>query len=81
MEEKWHFFNAGSVLATVLCLAISFGFSFYINNFGTYNKLYGSIGALIALMIWFSILSLFLLVGFELNVSLARAKNKEFPKC
>lgn len=80
VEEKWHFFNAGSVLATALCLAISFGFSFYINNFGTYNKLYGSIGALIALMIWFSILSLFLIVGFELNVSLARAKNKEFPK-
>ncbi|PTB96070.1 YihY/virulence factor BrkB family protein [Marivirga lumbricoides] len=80
VEEKWHFFNVGSVLATALCLAISFGFSFYINNFGTYNKLYGSIGALIALMIWFSILSLFLIVGFELNVSLARAKNKEFPK-
>ncbi|MBK6266737.1 YihY/virulence factor BrkB family protein [Marivirga sp. S37H4] len=75
VQEKWHFFNPGSILATLLCLAASFGFSFYINNFGTYNKLYGSIGALIALMIWFSFLSLFLIVGLELNVSLDHAKK------
>jgi membrane protein len=80
VEEKWHFFNPGSILATFLCLAASFGFSFYINNFGTYNKLYGSIGALIAIMIWFSFLSLFLIVGLELNVSLDHAKNGKMVK-
>ncbi len=80
VKEKWHFFNPGSILATFLCLAASFGFSFYINNFGTYNKLYGSIGALIAIMIWFSFLSLFLIVGLELNVSLDHAKNGKMVK-
>lgn len=77
IHKKWHFFNPGSILATFLCLAVSFGFSFYINNFGTYNKLYGSIGALIAIMIWFSFLSLFLIIGLELNVSLEKAKNNK----
>lgn len=76
IHKRWHFFNPGSILATFLCLAASFGFSFYINNFGTYNKLYGSIGALIAIMIWFSFLSLFLIIGLELNVSLEKAKEK-----
>lgn len=74
VKERWHFFSPGSVLATIACLGTSFLFSFYINNFGTYNKLYGSIGALIAIMIWFSIMSLVLLIGFELNVSIERAK-------
>jgi membrane protein len=74
VHKRWHFFNPGSILATFLCMAVSFGFSFYINNFGTYNKLYGSIGALIAVMIWFSFLSLFLIIGLELNVSLERVK-------
>jgi membrane protein len=77
IHKKWHFFNPGSILATFLCLAASFGFSFYINNFGTYNKLYGSIGALIAIMIWFSFLSLFLIIGLELNVSLEKAKQSK----
>lgn len=77
IHKRWHFFNPGSILATFLCLAVSFGFSFYINNFGTYNKLYGSIGALIAIMIWFSFLSLFLIIGLELNVSLEKAKENK----
>ncbi len=80
VQKKWHFFNPGSILSTVLSLVASFGFSYYINNFGTYNKLYGSIGALIALMIWFSFLSLFLIVGLELNVSLERAKDKKLGR-
>lgn len=75
VKDRWHFFNPGSVVATLLSLAVSFGFSYYINNFGTYNKLYGSIGALIAIMIWFSFLSIFLMVGLEINVSLDKAKR------
>ncbi|SMG25221.1 membrane protein [Marivirga sericea] len=80
IHKKWHFFNPGSILATFLCLAVSFGFSIYINNFGTYNKLYGSIGALIAIMIWFSFLSLFLIIGLELNVSLEKAKENKLHR-
>ncbi|WKV12813.1 YihY/virulence factor BrkB family protein [Marivirga harenae] len=80
IHKRWHFFNPGSILATFLSLAASFGFSFYVNNFGTYNKLYGSIGALIAIMIWFSFLSLFLIIGLELNVSLEKAKENKFHR-
>ncbi len=73
IEYKWRFFSTGSLIATVLTLAVSYGFSFYISNFGTYNKFYGSIGALIALMIWFFLLAVIMLVGYELNASIHKA--------
>lgn len=80
VTSRWRFFSFGSFIATLLSLAVSYGFSFYINNFATYNKLYGSIGALIALMIWFSILSVILLVGFEINASIDKAVKASLDK-
>lgn len=73
VHYNWRFFSIGSLMATVLCLAVSYVFSFYITNFGTYNKLYGSIGALIGLMVWLYLLSSVLLVGYELNASIHKA--------
>lgn len=70
VHYNWSFFSIGSVLATFAGLGISYGFSFYITNFGTYNKIYGSIGALIALMIWIQLLTVVLLFGYEVNASL-----------
>ena len=70
VRKKWSFFSPGSTLATVLSILASTGFAFFINNFATYNKLYGSIGTVIALMIWLYINALVLLVGFELNASI-----------
>ena len=70
VHYNWRFFSIGSFLATILILAVSYGFSFYITNFGTYNKVYGSIGALIALMIWIQLLTVVLLFGYEINASL-----------
>jgi membrane protein len=70
VHYNWSFFSVGSVLATFAGLGISYGFSFYITNFGTYNKIYGSIGALIALMIWVQLLTVVLLFGYEVNASL-----------
>lgn len=75
IHDRWRFFSVGSALATLLCLAFSFGFSYYINNFGAYNKVYGSIGTLIALMIWQYMMSAMLLLGFEFNASLDRASS------
>ena len=75
VHYNWRFFSIGSLLATLLCLAVSYSFSFYITNFGTYNKLYGSIGVLIALMVWQLILSIVLLVGYELNASIHKAHS------
>jgi len=74
VKYKWGFFSPGSLIATIISLAISYGFSYYISKFGTYNKFYGSIGALIALMIWFYFLSITMLVGYEVNASIHKIK-------
>jgi membrane protein len=70
IHYNWRFFSIGSLIATLLCLAVSYGFSYYITNFGTYNKVYGSIGVLIALMVWVQLITVVLLVGYEINASI-----------
>lgn len=70
---NWRFFSIGSLLATILILAVSYGFSYYVTNFATYNKVYGSIGVLIALMIWIQLITIVLLVGYEINASIHNA--------
>lgn len=72
---KWSFMSPGAVLATVLAVLTSLGFTYYINNFSSYNKIYGSIGTLIVVMIWLYINSLILLIGFELNASIDLSKR------
>lgn len=70
IHYNWRFFSIGSFVATLLCLGVSYGFSYYITNFGTYNKVYGSIGVLIALMVWVQLITVVLLVGYEINASI-----------
>ncbi len=67
LHKRFGFLSFGSVVATILIILVSLGFSVYLNNFATYNKVYGSIGTLIALMLWFYLISYILLIGFELN--------------
>ena len=76
-KNKWKFFSAGSMLATLLSILASVGFAYYVNHFGTYNKLYGSIGTLIMIMVWIYFNSFILLLGFELNASIHSAKNQK----
>ena len=76
-KTSWRFFSAGSSLATFMSILISLGFSYYVNNFGQYNKLYGSIGTLIVIMLWLYFNSLTLLIGFELNASINSAHLKK----
>lgn len=73
--KKWKMFSEGAWLATILAIVTSVGFSYYINNFGNYNKLYGSIGTLLVLMIWLYLNSIIILVGFELNASIDLSKR------
>jgi membrane protein len=75
-KMKFRFISAGGTLATILSILISVGFSSYINNFGKYNTLYGSIGTLVVVMLWFYFMALILLIGFELNASIWSAQNK-----
>ena len=72
---KWKFLNTGAIMATVLAVLTTMGFNYYINNFSSYNKVYGSIGTLIILMIWLQLNSLILLIGFELNASIDYSKR------
>jgi membrane protein len=78
-KTKFRFFSAGVTLTTILSIVTSVGFSYYINNFGKYNTLYGSIGTLIVVMLSIYFNSLMLIIGFELNTSIwiARKRNKQ----
>lgn len=69
-KHGWRFINAGSTLSTLLTIVASLGFSYFVNNFAQFNKFFGSIGALMALMLWINFNALTLLIGFELNVSI-----------
>jgi membrane protein len=76
-RRKLSFFNPGALIATVLSLLTSVGFSFYVDNFGNYNKLYGSIGTLIVLMLWIQINCIILLFGYELNAGVAVLRSEK----
>lgn len=76
-KRKWSFFSAGSGLSTILSVISTYGFMFYVNNFNSYNKLYGSIGTLLVVMFLIYINAMVMLIGFELNVSIDRALEQE----
>ena len=75
VQKKWKLISPGSILATFLMILCTMGFSWYVNNFGNYNELYGSIGTVLILMLLIYFNSLVLLIGFELNVSLSSLKK------
>lgn len=68
--EKLSWFSPGTSLATTLSLLTSLGFSYFVNQYGTYNQVYGAIGALIVILLWIQINCFIILIGFELNASI-----------
>ena len=70
------FFSIGASFTTLLIVIFTYLFGLYIENFSTYNELYGSIGALLILMVYIWLNSNILLLGFELNASLIKMKKK-----
>jgi membrane protein len=76
---KWRFISAGGTLATLLSIITLAGFTYYINNFSQYNKLYGSIGILLIILLLMYVMSLIIFICFELNSSIyhAHAANEE----
>jgi membrane protein len=74
--RQTRFFSIGALVTTLLFLLTTYFFGLYINNFSQYNELYGSIGALLIMMFYIWINSNLLLLGFELNISLQRLKEK-----
>jgi len=75
VHKKWRMINPGSILATFLMILCTLGVSYWVNNFGLYNSLYGSIGTLLIIMLLIYFNSLVLLIGFELNVSISSLKK------
>jgi membrane protein len=73
VEQQWKWITPGAVFAVVGWIIASLGFSFYVNNFGSYNKTYGSIGAVIVLLTWMYLSGLFILVGGEVNAEIEHA--------
>ncbi len=78
MKRRITWINTGATLATMLSIISSLIFSFFINSFGRYNEIYGSIGALIVLLLWIQINVFVILVGFEFNASIA--VHKAIPR-
>ncbi len=75
VKTRWNYFSAGATFTTMLVLISTYGFTYFINNFNSYNKVYGSIGAIMAVMVLLYIYSMFLIIGFELNASIALNKS------
>jgi membrane protein len=71
--SEWRFFSAGSTVATLLSILSTWGFRVYVENFNSYNKLYGSVGTLLVLMILIYVNCFVVLIGFELNRSIDKA--------
>lgn len=69
-RAKWRWLTWGSALATLVWIAVSIGFSFYLQNFADYNATYGSLGAVIGFMIWVWLSVMILIVGAELNAEM-----------
>jgi len=75
--SKFRFISAGSSLATFLSLIASLAFNYYVQNFSSYNALYGSIGTLLIILVWIYFNAIILLIGFELNASIHSARLKK----
>jgi membrane protein len=76
VEQKFSFITPGSVLGVVLLIIVSLGFAIYTSNFADYSATYGSIGAVIILMLWLYIAGLVILVGSEINALIEHYSSK-----
>lgn len=77
----WKEVIPGSIFSTIALTMMSLGFAYYVNNFANYSKIYGSIGTVIVLLTWLFLLSIIILLGGELNATLAfDREGKEKPK-
>lgn len=80
IPKRWKFFNPGSITASILTILVTNLFSYYLSNFASYNRLYGAIGTFIALMVWFYLIALILIFGFDINASIEESKDIERKK-
>jgi membrane protein len=75
-HKRFRLFTPGAILAVILIMLVSEGLAFVFNNITNYNALYGSIGAILAVQVWIYLNMIVLLIGYELNTSIARAHRQ-----
>lgn len=75
-KKYFRFFSAGSIFSTIMLVLLLFALNIYFHYFSNYNVLYGSIGALFAILLWLNWSAMIILIGFDLNVSIFVAKQK-----
>ena len=75
-EPKWHWVTPGAIFGLTLWILTSVAFRLYLQHFDSYNKTYGSIGAVIVLMLWLYLTSLAILLGGEINAQIEKADRK-----
>ncbi|MFT4155468.1 YihY/virulence factor BrkB family protein [Parafilimonas sp.] len=80
VQKRWRLWSPGAVFATLLIVLATWVFSIWAQNFSSYNRIYGSIGALLITMLLIFINSLMLLIGYELNVSINYLRQKAEEK-
>jgi len=78
-SSKFRWVIVGAATATFLWLILSLGFSFYVSNFGNYGEMYGSISAVVILMLWLFLTSFIILIGAELNSETESYAEDHFP--
>ena len=76
-EPKWSWVSPGAVIATVVWVVASVAFSVYVSNFGSYNETYGSLGAVIIVMLWLFITALSMILGAEINAEAERQTRRD----
>ena len=79
-QPSFRWFTPGGVVAVVVWIVASAAFAFYVANFGSYNKTYGSLGGVIVFLVWLWISNIALLLGAELNAELERGRELEAGK-
>lgn len=74
-RREYRFFSAGSTFASLAMVLVLGMMNYYFANFSNYNLLYGSLGAILAILLWLYWNALFILIGFDLNTSIVEAKR------
>lgn len=77
IKQPWRWITPGAIFAVIAWITVSFGFKLYVNHFGTYNVVYGSIGGVIVLLLWFYFTGLMILIGGEINSEIEAACRRD----
>jgi len=75
-EIRWKLFSPGALVGSLFAVIATFAFAVFIANFSNYNKIYGGISAIMILMVWMYWISMVILLGFELNLAIEKAKDQ-----